>query len=58
VLGRVRLGCEEQFLLQNGGQGLAQGVGGSPPLRMTQICGDVELTDVVIVHSGMDGGQT
>lgn len=32
--------------------------GGSPPLRMTQIRGDVELTDVVIVHSGMDGGQT
>lgn len=52
------MGCEEQFLLQNGGQVLAQGVGGSPPLRMTQIRGDVELTDVVIVHSGMDGGQT
>lgn len=31
--GRVRLGCEEQFLLQNGGQVLAQGVGGvtAPP---------------------------
>lgn len=55
--GRVRLGCEEQFLLQNGGQVLAQGVGGSPSLRVSQIRGDVELREAVSGRGGAGGGS-
>lgn len=56
--GRVRLEYEERFLLQKGGQVLAQGMGASPTLKVFQICGDVELRDTVSVRSGVAWGQT